>query len=327
MSLGKYIHELLFRYECVTVPDFGAFLTRSVGALIQFDTGVFHPPHKALTFNSLLKTNDGILAHYIAQKQNISYESALRLIEKEVGVWKQKLQTQPLFLSPVGEMRLNAAKRMHFTAYENNNYDPFAFGLSVFTRKPQQTVVEKQNLQIHQVMEKESDNLMFTPEEQKKSNTPNPVMRYAAVGIIAVALLGGGFYFGNQYLENERIKNQQLAQKQITTTVEKATFNLGALNSMALTISAQPEMTAAQYAALEQPYYSVVAGTYRDLGNAERVLADLKKQGYDAAFTAVNPEGMHRVAYGRFTSKREAIKLLYFIKYTLKEDAWYLEEK
>ena len=39
-----------------------------------------------------------------------------------------------------------------------------------------------------------------------------------------------------------------------------------------------------------------------------------------------NPEGMHRVAYGRFTSKREAIKLLYFIKYTLKEDAWYLEE-
>lgn len=326
MTLGKYIHELLFRYECVTVPDFGAFLTRSVGALIQYDTGVFTPPQKALTFNSLLKTNDGILAQYVAQKQNISYENALRLIEKEVGVWKQKLQTQPLFLNPVGELRLNTAKRVYFTAYTNNNYDPFAFGLSVFTRKPLQTVISNQTQQTHHVMEKDNDNLMFTPEEQKEAPKSNPVMRYAAIGIIAIALLGGGYYFGNQYLENERIKNQQLAQKRITATLEKATFNLGTLNSMSLNISAQPEATEAAMA-LEQPYYSVIAGTYRDINNAEKVLENLKMQGYEAAFTAVNPEGMHRVAYGRFTSKREAIKLLYFIKYTLKEDAWYLEEK
>ena len=60
--------------------------------------------------------------------------------------------------------------------------------------------------------------------------------------------------------------------------MEKATFNLGALNSMSLNILAQPEATEVAMA-LEQPYYSVIAGTYRDINNAEKVLENLKMQG------------------------------------------------
>ena len=37
-------------------------------------------------------------------------------------------------------------------------------------------------------------------------------------------------------------------------------------------------------------------------------------------------EGFHRVAYGRFISKKKAINLLIFVKYTLQEEAWFLEE-
>jgi len=50
-------------------------------------------------------------------------------------------------------------------------------------------------------------------------------------------------------------------------------------------------------------------------------------EGYPAALAAVNPNGLYRVAYGRYDSKKEAINMLYFLKYTLEEDAWYLEEK
>jgi hypothetical protein len=56
-------------------------------------------------------------------------------------------------------------------------------------------------------------------------------------------------------------------------------------------------------------------------------LAQLKANGYDAAFTEINPEGLHRVAYGRFTSKRKALNLHNFIRFSLQEEAWYLEEK
>ena len=54
MSLEKYIEELLYDYECVTVPDFGAFLTRSFPFEIDKINGRFNPPKKKLTFNSLL---------------------------------------------------------------------------------------------------------------------------------------------------------------------------------------------------------------------------------------------------------------------------------
>ena len=91
MQLQQYIKELLYRHECVTVPNFGAFLTHSISLLIQPKTGVFSS-NKEVSFNHLLKSNDGILAHFMAQKENISYEQALRKIEKEVIVWKQKLQ-------------------------------------------------------------------------------------------------------------------------------------------------------------------------------------------------------------------------------------------
>ena len=60
--------------------------------------------------------------------------------------------------------------------------------------------------------------------------------------------------------------------------------------------------------------------------NAEKKVVDLKAEGYPAALVQINPEGLYRVAYGRYTSKKEAINMLYFLKYTLEEEAWYLEE-
>ncbi|MBL30310.1 MAG: hypothetical protein CMC81_03590 [Flavobacteriaceae bacterium] len=69
MGLEKYIEELLYDYECVTIPDFGAFLTRSFGFEVNKITGKFTPPRKELTFNSLLTSNDGVLINYFAKKK------------------------------------------------------------------------------------------------------------------------------------------------------------------------------------------------------------------------------------------------------------------
>ena len=71
MLLQPYIKDLLYQHECVTIPNFGAFLTRSIHVLIHPDTGVFNPTRKEVGFNQLLTSNDGILANYIAKKENI----------------------------------------------------------------------------------------------------------------------------------------------------------------------------------------------------------------------------------------------------------------
>jgi hypothetical protein len=60
MQLETYISDLLYRYDCVTIPGFGAFLTQRVSAKIHESTHTFYPPKK-----------DGLLANYIAEVEKI----------------------------------------------------------------------------------------------------------------------------------------------------------------------------------------------------------------------------------------------------------------
>ena len=324
MQLQQYIKELLYKHECVTVPNFGAFLTRTISLLIQPKTGVFSPPGKEVSFNHLLKSNDGILAQFMAQKENISYEQALRKIEKEVIVWKQKLQTQHLTFAGIGEMRLNPQKKINFSPFGSINFDLNSFGLKSFIRKPIFTPTPNtQEFKSFTIMENENkDDLMFTPEENE--NKRSPIIRYAIIGVIGISLFGSIYYFGSRYIADEKAKATEMAQKKIKSNVQKATFNLGMLSEMNLTLDANPEVI--ENNPLAQTYFSVIAGSYRSMENAEKKLAELQAEGFDAAFTEVNPEGLHRVAFGRFTSKREALNLHNYIRFALKEEAWYLEE-
>ena len=323
MLTQQYVKELLYQHECVTVPNFGAFLTRSMNILIDTDSGLFVPPRKEVSFNSLLSNNDGVLAHYIAQKEKVSFEQALRRIEKEVISWRQRLNTQQLSFPGIGEIRLNKQKKIIFYPDGKINFDLSAFGLSSFYRKP----IKNSNNKLFnppQKMEKENkENLMFTPGEKEEKR--KPFLKYAAIGMIGIALAGSLYYFGNQYVANEKIKSMELAQKKIKSNVQKATFDLGSVSKMNLSFNSEPEVI--KNAPLDKTYFSVVAGSFRSIENAERLLKKLILDGFQAAFTEVNPEGLYRVAYGRFVSKREALNLHNYIRYALKEDAWFLVEK
>ena len=323
MLTQQYIKELLYQHECVTVPNFGAFLTRSINILIDTDSGLFVPPRKEVSFNSLLSNNDGILAHYIAQKEKVSFELALRRIEKEVISWKQRLNTQQLSFPGIGEIRLNAQKKITFYPDCKINFDLSAFGLSSFYRKPIKNSYNKEFNPPHKMEKENKENLMFTPGEKEEKR--KPFLKYAAIGLIGIALAGSLYYFGNQYVANEKIKSMELAQKKIKSNVQKATFDLGSVSKMNLSFNSEPEVI--KNAPLDKTYFSVVAGSFRSIENAERLLKKLILDGFQAAFTEVNPEGLYRVAYGRFVSKREALNLHNYIRYALKEDAWFLVEK
>ena len=323
MLTQQYIKELLYQHECVTVPNFGAFLTRSMNILIDADSGLFVPPRKEVSFNSLLSNNDGILAHYIAQKEKISFEQALRRIEKEVISWKQRLNTQQLSFPGIGEIRLDTQKKITFYPDGKINFDLSAFGLSSFYRKP---VKNSNNKEFNppQNMEKENkENLMFTP--GKKEEKRKPIAKYAAIGLIGIVLAGSLYYFGNQYVASEKIKSMEMAQKKIKSNVQKATFDIGSISKMNLSFDSKPEVI--ENVPLDKTFFSVIAGSFRSIKNAERLLEKLIVDGFDAAFTEVNPQGLYRVAYGRFVSKREALNLHNYIRYALKEDAWFLVEK
>ena len=78
--IEKHISALLYRYQCVIVPGFGAFLTETKPASLDADTHTFYPPKKQISFNANLKNNDGLLANHIALQEKISYGEAVRKI-------------------------------------------------------------------------------------------------------------------------------------------------------------------------------------------------------------------------------------------------------
>lgn len=316
MQVSLYVKELLYEHECVTIPHFGAFLTRSFDAKVT-PGGRFSPPWKEVNFNPLLITNDGILAHYLAQKESISYEQALRHIEKEVSSWKRRLQTQTLRFPGIGEIRLNSARKIDFIPWEKVNFNLKAFGLKVFNRDP---LISKT---ISNLMENSNkEDLMFIPDKKKAAYKKNPLVKYVAIGIIGLTLLSTAYFFGDRYVTDEKVLAQEKAQQQIEKNIQEATFDLGSLDAIEVNVT-----TTSQILTPEQIYYSVIAGSFRLIDNAERKVNQLIGEGYPASIAESNPEGLYRVAYGRYRTKKEAINMLYFIKYTLKEDAWYLEEK
>lgn len=91
MKIENYIAQLLYRYQCVTVPGFGAFLTEIQSAQLVESSHSFFPPKKLISFNSYLKNNDGLLANHIAQTEKTSYEYAVSAIQYEVFNWKKTL--------------------------------------------------------------------------------------------------------------------------------------------------------------------------------------------------------------------------------------------
>ena len=69
MTLDHYISDLLEDHDCVIIPDFGGFIGNYASARINPVNHRIDPPFRKITFNKLLVHNDGLLAAYIAKKE------------------------------------------------------------------------------------------------------------------------------------------------------------------------------------------------------------------------------------------------------------------
>ena len=131
MQLETYISDLLYRYECVTIPEFGSFLTQCVSAKIHQSTNAFYPPKKVLSFNEQIQTSDGLLARYIADVEKIPFEAAVNKIQKRVKSLKSYLtEGETLTFDNIGDLSFNKERKMLFEPSYHLNYLTDAFGLS-----------------------------------------------------------------------------------------------------------------------------------------------------------------------------------------------------
>ena len=71
----------------------------------------------------------------------------------------------------------------------------------------------------------------------------------------------------------------------------------------------------------------IVAGAFRVKDNANRKIAQLKAQGFNAAYYGTNAYGLHMVTYDSYSNSTDALIALREIKRTESKDAWLLSKK
>ncbi|MFD2822463.1 SPOR domain-containing protein [Lacinutrix iliipiscaria] len=310
MQLETYISDLLYRYECVTVPEFGSFLTQRISAKVHESTNAFYPPKKVLSFNEQIQTNDGLLAHYIADVEKIPFEVAVKKIRKRVKSLKSYLtEGETLTFNNIGDLSFNNEGKMLFTPSYHLNYLTDAFGLSQLVSPAISREVYKEEVQaIEKVIP-----ITVTPEKRKS----RPYLKYAAIALVALTL--GGLVSSNYYI-NQIEAHNQLAQEdantQMESKIQEATFVIdNPLPAVTLTVDK-----------VEVPIgnYHIIAGAFRIEENCDKKLQQLIDQGFDARKIGANKYGLHQVVYSSHTDRLDALKTLRSIKRTHNKAAWLL---
>ena len=310
MQLETYISDLLYRYDCVTVPEFGAFLTQRVSAKVHESTHTFYPPKKVLSFNEQLQQNDGLLANYIAEVEKIPYATALNKVSKQIKSIKSFLvEGETIQLKNIGELVLNADGKIQFDPSNHINYLTDAFGLSHFTSTDINREVYKETVETLE----ENTPIVLTPEKRSSRNW----LKYAAAAVI---LLGLGGFLGTKYYSNSIEKHNQLAHEQaneqLDAKVQEATF-----------VISNPLPAATLSLEKQSGNYHIVAGAFRIEANSEKKVNQLRDKGYKARKIGVNRYGLHEVVYASFETREEAQRELYKIRREHNRDAWLLIKK
>lgn len=309
MKIEQYISQLLYRYQCVTVPGFGAFLTEIQSAQVQANSHSFYPPKKQLSFNSYLKNNDGLLANHIAQSEKMSYEVAVSIIENQVQNWKTRLQEMGnISLKNIGEIVLNSEKNLVFTPHEQTNYHTDSFGLTSYVSPAIKREVYKQEVELLE----EKTPIAFTPEKRG-----NSFLKYAAIFVLGASTLGTSGYFGNQYYQNkiaqETLLVETKVQQKVNQKIQEATFFIS---------SPIIEEVKNSVAVENIKSYHIVAGVYNKAFFANQYYDELKKLGYNAQKLDANKYGLYTVLYGSYASNEDAVAALKLIHQEHNKQAW-----
>jgi len=310
MQLETYIGDLLYRYDCVTVPGFGAFLSNRVSAKVHESTHTFYPPKKELSFNEQLQNNDGLLTNYIAEVEKIPYSTANNKISKQVKAIKSYLiEGETIQFENIGEFTLNSESNIVFQPSNHINYLTDSFGLSHFRSNNIKREVYKEEAE---AIEKVAP-IALTPEKRSNYNW----LKYAAAAIL---ILGLGGFGAAKYYNNTIEKHNQLAQEEANTQldaqVQEATF-----------VISNPLPAATLSLEKQTGNYHIVAGAFRVEANSNKKVKQLRDKGYKARKIGKNRYGLHEVVYSSFKTRAEAQRALYRIRREHNRDAWLLIKK
>lgn len=176
----EVICQLILRHNCVVLPNFGGFVSKTISAQIDFEKGILQAPYKQLLFNRNLINDDGLVLAEYARLNGLYYQEGVSQLTDFTGKLNADLaQGRQVSIPKLGIFSKDADGIVRFEQDRHFNLLLSSYGLSNVTFVPN-------------TVQEETPIIQFAPETTEDQTLKNPTKfwKYAA----AACLLPFAFY-------------------------------------------------------------------------------------------------------------------------------------
>ena len=350
-NITQLISELLFKNDCVIVPNLGGFVAQSYASHFSNGSSLLLPPTKQILFNKNLKHNDGLLVSSYSDKYDLSYALAFSQIEDYKEYIVSLLVAKKRFeLLNLGLLYVDLDSEIRFESKIDVNFLIDSFGFEPVIAKEIEKVVEP-------ILNK-------TVFEDRKINTINKSSKKYSVKQMALLAVGlpititmlvfaanskplepimhsslNPFYNSPQSyskINNREHKAFFLDKISQSPLIEdnngNATFKLFekgitliASNNETGVTKEKENSNIKNNTPNISANYQVVVGCFGIESNASKLIKELKSKNIKASISGINAKGLHVVSCGGFNTKSEANGLVSSLKSKF-PNAWVMEK-
>ncbi|MDC3070854.1 SPOR domain-containing protein [Bacteroidota bacterium] len=293
-SVEDHIKELLFRHDCVIIPNFGGLVSNPVSSKINTASGTIFPPSKLIVFNKNLSINDGLLINHISKKEKISIDDSKNIVfDFSKKITNSLMTERSMRLNNIGLFTLGSEDNIIFHQDIANNFDLNSFGFESF--QIQKKTITKKIIDINQ------------------SSTTKKISYKAAAVLIPLILLSLTNILLDTSTSNINIQKSDL---NFFKKIKMPKLNV-AENKIEKEIDKIETITTPK-----MKNYHVIAGAFIEKSNAEKLNNSLIESNFNSKIL-LSQNGYHRVSYNSFESKENAIIELEKLK-RINKSAWIL---
>ncbi len=357
-KIEEHIFELLYKHDCVTLPNFGGFVGQYTGAQFDETKNTFLPPSKQIRFNKHLKNDDGLLTHDIANYRKVSYADASASIKAYIEALKQELATsQRVEIPKLGVLYIDNDKSLKF-ATKAHNFSSQHFGLP--TLKPKK--LEKQTTNVVELtpetknIKEESTPVIPISSTPRKGNywwaatILLPILFYSAWIPMKTDLLkeNNQFHYSDlnpfTFQKHKKYQIQEIQTVEFNSTEIKSFYaetiqKVNLDDSTFLWVDNRPTVPAAKrettYVETKQfeteeevkltVSYHLIGGCFGKEENAKNLVNQMNELGYQAKILDQN-KGLYRVSIGQFSKRKTAKKQKEKLKADFDIGSWILKK-
>lgn len=176
----EVICQLILRHNCVVLPNFGGFVSKTISAQIDFEKGILQAPYKQLLFNRNLINDDGLVLAEYARLNGLYYHEGVSQLTDFTGKLNGDLaQGKQVSIPKLGIFSKDTDGIVRFEQDRHFNLLLSSYGLSNVTFVPN-------------AVQEETPIIQFVPDATEDQTLKNPTKfwKYAA----AACLLPFAFY-------------------------------------------------------------------------------------------------------------------------------------